>query len=310
MPNSASRIQVRPDAERNGSLEVANSRVSIPRGVIVRKGRPSRCTAVNGGGKARGRREGRKRDRWCVRRIERSHRRLFPACRADDARVHGPQAGLDAISEIAARSPLESYHLFHAVRGTLAAELGRFPEALVHFRRAEALATLPSEREFIARWASLGFAEVVRLSTVRFPASHIALAADGWGGAARVMTGLSVSDDPASPINEFVTRYGAGLQHVAYRVAVDVDFDELSGCLRTMGTELMTEPLRYVDDGGAELTQMFTRPALPYGPFIELIQRRPGMTGTNENDFSVASIDDLYEQYADVSRFLAARTGT
>ncbi len=167
-----------------------------------------------------------------------------------------------------------------------------------------------AEREFIARWASLGFAEVMRLSTVRFPASHLALAADGWGGAARVMTGLSVSDDPASPINEFMTRYGAGLQHVAYRVAVDVDFDELSGCLRTMGTELMTEPLRYVDDGGAELTQMFTRPALPYGPFIELIQRRPGMTGTNENDFSVASIDDLYEQYADVSRFLAARTGT
>lgn len=42
------------------------------------------------------------------------------------ARVRGPQAGLDALADIAVRSPLESYHLFHAVRGTLAAELGRF----------------------------------------------------------------------------------------------------------------------------------------------------------------------------------------
>ncbi len=67
------------------------------------------------------------------------------------ARIHGPQSGLDAIEEIAARRSLESYHLFHAVRGTFAAELGRFTEALGHFRKAEVLAALPSEREFIAR---------------------------------------------------------------------------------------------------------------------------------------------------------------
>jgi len=67
------------------------------------------------------------------------------------ARVHGPQSGLDALAEIATRSPLESYHLFHTVRGTLTAELGHFPEATVHFRKAEALAALPSEREFISR---------------------------------------------------------------------------------------------------------------------------------------------------------------
>jgi len=66
-------------------------------------------------------------------------------------RVHGPQAGLDALEIIAAHNSLESYHLYHAVRGTFAAELGRTAEALAHFRQAEAIATLPSEREFIAR---------------------------------------------------------------------------------------------------------------------------------------------------------------
>ncbi len=67
------------------------------------------------------------------------------------ARVHGPQAGLDALDAIIARRSLETYHLHHAVRGTFAAELGRFTEALVHFHKAEILATLPSEREFMAR---------------------------------------------------------------------------------------------------------------------------------------------------------------
>lgn len=67
------------------------------------------------------------------------------------ARVHGSQAGLDALDAIPGRSTLESYHLFHAVRGTLAAELGRNREAVAHFRKAEALVALPSEREFVAR---------------------------------------------------------------------------------------------------------------------------------------------------------------
>ena len=67
------------------------------------------------------------------------------------ARVHGPQAGLDALDAITDRSSLESYHLFHAIRGTLAAELGRLAEALTHFRQAGNLASLPAERDFIAR---------------------------------------------------------------------------------------------------------------------------------------------------------------
>lgn len=67
------------------------------------------------------------------------------------ARVHGPQAGLDALGGITDRSSLASYHLYHAIRGTLAAELGRLAEALTHFRMAGNLAALPAERDFIAR---------------------------------------------------------------------------------------------------------------------------------------------------------------
>ncbi len=52
------------------------------------------------------------------------------------ARVHGPQAGLDAANGITNHRSLESYHLFHAIRGALAAELGRVAEALTHFRMA------------------------------------------------------------------------------------------------------------------------------------------------------------------------------
>jgi RNA polymerase sigma-70 factor (ECF subfamily) len=67
------------------------------------------------------------------------------------ARVHGPQAGLDALHAITDRRSLESYHLYHAIRGALAAELGDLAEALTHFRMAGDLADLPTEREFIAR---------------------------------------------------------------------------------------------------------------------------------------------------------------
>jgi RNA polymerase sigma-70 factor (ECF subfamily) len=66
------------------------------------------------------------------------------------ARVHGPQAGLDALDAIQQRSVLEISHLYHAIRGTFAAELGQKDDALAHFRQAANLATLPAEREFIA----------------------------------------------------------------------------------------------------------------------------------------------------------------
>ncbi len=67
------------------------------------------------------------------------------------ARVHGPQAGLEALDHIQHRAVLEITHLYHALLGTFAAELGRTEAALVHFRRASKLATLPAERVFLAR---------------------------------------------------------------------------------------------------------------------------------------------------------------
>ncbi len=67
------------------------------------------------------------------------------------ARVHGPQAGQAALDAIKDRSQIESHHLFHVIRGTFAAELGQRAEALTHFKQAGALASLPAERDFIAR---------------------------------------------------------------------------------------------------------------------------------------------------------------
>ena len=67
------------------------------------------------------------------------------------ARVHGAQAGMDALDAITDRSKLESYHLFHVIRGTFAAENGDHRAALTHFRQAGNLAALPAERDFIAR---------------------------------------------------------------------------------------------------------------------------------------------------------------
>lgn len=167
------------------------------------------------------------------------------------------------------------------------------------------------ERAFLGRWASLGFSEVLRLRTERFPATHIALATEiGFDPSARVMTGLSVSEDPRSAVNEFVRRYGEGLQHVGYLIRDDADMGELARTLEASGTQMMTEPLLYVDDDGAELTQMFTAPLVPYGPFIELVQRRPGRSGTQFDGFSVATIEDLYERYTDFSRFLDVRSAT
>jgi RNA polymerase sigma-70 factor (ECF subfamily) len=67
------------------------------------------------------------------------------------ARAHGPQAGLRALKTPSPRAALEGYYLYHAVYGAFAVELGLASEALAHFRKAESLATLASEREFLAR---------------------------------------------------------------------------------------------------------------------------------------------------------------
>ena len=66
-------------------------------------------------------------------------------------RVHGPQQGLAALDAIKDRATLQAWHLYHAIRGTFNAQLGRTTEALAHFRQAGDIAQLPAERDFIAR---------------------------------------------------------------------------------------------------------------------------------------------------------------
>ncbi len=66
------------------------------------------------------------------------------------AKVHGPQAGIDAVDAIRDRDHLASYHLFHAVLGDFEERLERYEEASARFERALRLANSGSERSFLA----------------------------------------------------------------------------------------------------------------------------------------------------------------
>ncbi len=161
------------------------------------------------------------------------------------------------------------------------------------------------EQRFCDTWHHLGFHETVRLRTVRFPATHIALVSGKIEGFPWLtMTGLSVSEDNASPINEFVRRYGAGIQHVAYNVDPNVDVNEVYEMLKKDGWEFMTPVLNYSDENEGKLNQFFAKPEAPYGTFIEFAQRQEGKTGEIFGGFDTDIIDDLYEHYRDISRHL------
>jgi len=160
-----------------------------------------------------------------------------------------------------------------------------------------------NEASYRARWGLLGAEELVRLRTERFPGTHIALTSgqnplSSW----EVMTGFSISEDPSSPINEFIRRYGEGAQHTAYNIDPEVDMDELCDQMRRSGWVFMTPVMNY--GSGARLRQVFTAPTLPYGPFGEFVQRLPGPDGTAFNGFDTDNIEGLYEHYAQYSAFL------
>jgi RNA polymerase sigma-70 factor (ECF subfamily) len=63
----------------------------------------------------------------------------------------GPAAGLRFIDERGLADVLDSYQLFHAVRGELNRRLGRWAEAAAAFGRALALATQPAEVRLMQR---------------------------------------------------------------------------------------------------------------------------------------------------------------
>jgi RNA polymerase sigma-70 factor (ECF subfamily) len=67
------------------------------------------------------------------------------------ANVHGPRAGIDAVTRIGKRAELDSYHLYFAVLGELEARLGHFETAAEQFERALALTPIKSEQAFLSR---------------------------------------------------------------------------------------------------------------------------------------------------------------
>jgi len=65
------------------------------------------------------------------------------------ARVHGPAAGLAAVTAIRNRRHLDSYHLAHVVEGEFEADLKRYDRAAACFRKALEFAELKTERTFL-----------------------------------------------------------------------------------------------------------------------------------------------------------------
>jgi RNA polymerase sigma-70 factor (ECF subfamily) len=66
------------------------------------------------------------------------------------ARLHGPAAGLDALERIHDRKSLMAQHLYHAVRASFLASLGRTDEARAAYRLAADLARCELERGYLA----------------------------------------------------------------------------------------------------------------------------------------------------------------
>ncbi|HWF18358.1 MAG TPA: DUF6596 domain-containing protein [Verrucomicrobiae bacterium] len=65
------------------------------------------------------------------------------------AKVHGAQAGLDAIAAIPDREKLEEYYLLYAVLGEFATQLNDQQSAAAHFQKSLQLAELKSEKAFL-----------------------------------------------------------------------------------------------------------------------------------------------------------------
>jgi RNA polymerase sigma-70 factor (ECF subfamily) len=67
------------------------------------------------------------------------------------AEVHGPQAGMDSLSEIQNLPSLETYYLLYAVLGEFESRLRHPRAATVHFRKSLQLAEIKSEQAFLSK---------------------------------------------------------------------------------------------------------------------------------------------------------------
>ncbi len=160
---------------------------------------------------------------------------------------------------------------------------------------------------FIEKRKSDGLTALPAIITEEFPAEHIAMVEKP--GATRTcerMVGLSVSLDPNSPINKLCelgknySRKGI-LQHIAYAVAPETSFQNVRSELESKGVVFMTPILEYKDLNGATLRQMFVACEVPFGPFIEIIERTPGTNGVPFQGFNAGQIDNLYRYYNEYS---------
>ena len=67
------------------------------------------------------------------------------------AMADGPQRGLDLMTELAATSDLENYHLLHAARADMHRRLRSYAEAAAEYQKALTLVTNDSERRYLER---------------------------------------------------------------------------------------------------------------------------------------------------------------
>jgi len=67
------------------------------------------------------------------------------------AELHGPQAGIEAVSAIQNLQSLESYYLLYAVLGEFEARLNHSQAAAAHFRKSLQLAEIKSEQVFLSK---------------------------------------------------------------------------------------------------------------------------------------------------------------
>lgn len=167
---------------------------------------------------------------------------------------------------------------------------------------------------FISRWKKKGLSPAPAIMTKDFPAEHIALSEKpGETRTCERMVGVSVSRDPSSPINELCKLAGPEanrgvLQHVAYSVQPETSFADIRRQLEEQDVVFMTPVLEYSDSNGATLRQMFVGCVVPFGQFIEIIQRTPDKNGTPFQGFHSLHIDALYGFYNQFSLELRARS--
>jgi RNA polymerase sigma-70 factor (ECF subfamily) len=75
------------------------------------------------------------------------------------SKVHGAEAGLDALAPLEGHAAMRGYHLFAAVRGRVLMELGRFAEAETWFGAALECDCTEPERRFLRRQLGLALGD-------------------------------------------------------------------------------------------------------------------------------------------------------